>query len=176
MNPLILICIPNSSSLAEEHDGEAGKAEWEAWSANPELQLATDLFQERERMRRILADYSGVEPFKPAFWILIDLFVNHQRQRSVAITSACIACGEPSTTALRYISILVDAGLTTREHTSHDARYRYLQLTRTGFDVAMQCLRASPLRGREAREDRPRQRAPTFYAHGAYERGLNIAK
>ncbi len=158
------------------HKGEAGKAEWEARSANPELQLAAELFRERKRIGRILADCPGVEPFNPAFWILIDLFVNHQRQRSVAITSAGIASGAPPTTALRYISLLIDAGLATREQTTHDARSQYLRLTRKGFDMATECLRASPLRGREVRENRPLQRGAARCTNGSYERGLMSAK
>ena len=46
-----------------------------------------------------------------------------------SISSACIASGVPSTTALRYIDVLVSRGLASKVKCSQDGRKSYLEIT-----------------------------------------------
>ena len=65
----------------------------------------------------------------PAWDMIIDLAAAHARFKRVTVTSLCIASGVPSTTALRWIGILVEQGFFQREHDSIDKRRVYISLT-----------------------------------------------
>ncbi|HEX7857682.1 MAG TPA: hypothetical protein VF503_28735 [Sphingobium sp.] len=65
----------------------------------------------------------------PAWCILLDLYVHDARQRSVSVSSACIGARVPPTTALRWISLLVERGMIQRTPDAIDARRVYLTLT-----------------------------------------------
>jgi hypothetical protein len=66
-------------------------------------------------------------------WIvMLDLYKNHGR-RSISVTSACIASMHPPTTALRWISQLVEKGLIERLNDENDARRVFVQLSQEGL-------------------------------------------
>lgn len=71
--------------------------------------------------------------------ILLDLFVSHQKGREVSVKSACIASQVPSTTALRYIALLVEQGLITTGEQVEDKRMKLLKLTDKGLS-AVRCV------------------------------------
>jgi DNA-binding MarR family transcriptional regulator len=65
----------------------------------------------------------------PAWDMLLDLYVNDGRKKSISVSSACLASGAPSTTALRYIAELVRRNLVVRSPHPNDGRVFVLQLT-----------------------------------------------
>lgn len=69
----------------------------------------------------------------PAWDILIELAASHVERRSVPVSSLCAAAAVPSTTALRWINILVDRGLVVRESDPRDKRRVYVRLSQTGL-------------------------------------------
>ena len=66
---------------------------------------------------------------EPAWEILIDLFIQEGEARPVSTSSACIASGLPTTTALRLLQRLCDAGLISREADRDDGRRNYVRLS-----------------------------------------------
>lgn len=83
----------------------------------------------RERRRRIEAFGDDTLFGEPAWDILLDLFVAGERGKRVAVTSACIGSGVPSTTALRWLNVLELRGMVEREDDNHDARRSFVRLT-----------------------------------------------
>jgi DNA-binding MarR family transcriptional regulator len=88
--------------------------------------FARTLLRER-RMRE--ADFPRELVGEPVWDILLDLLAAHEEGKCISITSACIASGVPSTTALRYITAMEQAGLVTRAACLTDRRTSYLKLT-----------------------------------------------
>lgn len=74
--------------------------------------------------------------FADASWdMLLDLYEQRRRGRSVTISSACLASAVPPTTALRHLDLLTEQGLVVRRPCPHDARSTYVELSDRG--VAM---------------------------------------
>ncbi len=90
-----------------------------------------DKAQRAYRNRRRRAEVFGDESLfgEPAWDILLDLFVAGERGKRVAVTSACIGSGVPSTTALRWLNVLEARGLVEREEDNADARRSFVRLT-----------------------------------------------
>ena len=65
----------------------------------------------------------------PGWDILLDLFSAHLKGKKISVTSACLAASVPSTTALRWMTVLEEAGLIEREKDSVDARRTFVKLT-----------------------------------------------
>jgi hypothetical protein len=65
----------------------------------------------------------------PAWDMLLDLFVAHLDEREVSVSSLCIAARVPTTTALRWIRTLCDAGLFERRNDPADARRAFVSLS-----------------------------------------------
>lgn len=85
------------------------------------------------RWRRNRERYFRSELFGEAPWdILLDLYINEVRSKSISVTSACLASNVPPTTALRYIQELEQDGLVVREEDKRDLRRRYLKLSSSG--------------------------------------------
>ncbi|WP_341991020.1 response regulator [Azorhizobium sp. AG788] len=68
----------------------------------------------------------------PAWDMLLDLAVAEATNRPISVTSLCIASGVPTTTALRRIDDLKDAGLLDRVPDPGDRRRILVRLTGTG--------------------------------------------
>jgi DNA-binding MarR family transcriptional regulator len=66
---------------------------------------------------------------EPGWDILLDLFASEGIGRPASITSACVAAGVPPSTALRWISVLVERGMIERTADIADARRIFLTLT-----------------------------------------------
>ncbi len=85
------------------------------------------------RNRRKRKDYFGDRLFDdPAWDMILDLAIAKARFRRVSVTSLCIASGVPSTTALRWVSVLVECGLFRRENDDSDRRRAFISLTDAG--------------------------------------------
>ena len=66
--------------------------------------------------------------------MLLDLFSAHVNSRRISVTSACLAANVPTTTALRWIGILEQAGLLQRERDEADARRMFVRLTQVAIE------------------------------------------
>lgn len=78
----------------------------------------------RARSRYFSADILG----DPAWDMLLDLTAARIEARTVSVSSLCIAAGVPTTTALRWVRNLCDAGLFERTNDPHDARRAFIAL------------------------------------------------
>ncbi len=77
-----------------------------------------------EAKRRKLG--GGVLFGDPAWEILLDLLLAKLENRTVSVSSACIASGAPTTTALRLINRLIDENILYRVQDERDGRRNFL--------------------------------------------------
>ncbi|NNC52162.1 MAG: MarR family transcriptional regulator [Erythrobacter sp.] len=86
--------------------------------------------------RQARAKFFDAELFAdPAWDILLDLAASRSERRQVCVTSLCIAAGVPATTALRWISQMVDSDLLVRIPDPHDRRRAHIALSDNTADV-----------------------------------------
>lgn len=105
------------------------------------VELARQTYEDRRRRSKI---FKSDELFgEPAWDILLDLFIAAKERRRVSVTSACIGSAVPSTTALRWITILERGGLLTREADPGDARRVYVRLSPQGYGAMLEYFSAS---------------------------------
>lgn len=76
----------------------------------------------------------------PGWNILLDLFISAGNFRRLSVSAVCIGSRAASATALRYISLLHDAGLVERIADTTDGRRSYVVLTEAGFRKMMDLL------------------------------------
>lgn len=87
------------------------------------------------RTRRLREQFFDAELFAdPAWDMLLDLTAAKLEKNSVSVSSLCIAAAVPPTTALRWITTMIDAGLFERQDDPNDRRRAYVALTDRGFD------------------------------------------
>lgn len=99
-------------------------------------QILFDLASSKYRIRRLRERYFQGGIFgEPAWDILLELFANHAKGSQISVTSLCIAANVPTTTALRYISLLEDRGLVTRSKAGHDRRVSFVKLSEHGHEA-----------------------------------------
>lgn len=100
------------------------------------VELARQTYDDRRRRTKIFGseDLFG----EPAWDILLDLFIAAKERRRVSVTSACIGSAVPSTTALRWITILEKQGLLVREADPGDARRVYVKLSARGYAAMLE--------------------------------------
>lgn len=104
-------------------------------------ELARQTYEDRRRRNKI---FQSEELFgEPAWDILLDLFIAAKQRRRVSVTSACIGSAVPSTTALRWISILERQELLSREADPGDARRVYVCLSPRGYEAMLRYFSAS---------------------------------
>jgi DNA-binding MarR family transcriptional regulator len=66
--------------------------------------------------------------------ILVELYLAALERRRESISSLCVASGAPSTTALRYIKTLTDAGIVVRDPDPQDRRRVYVSMQPDSVD------------------------------------------
>ena len=117
-----------ASTIAWKGTGE-GLGAHEPASARPALPDAA-LIRAIIRQRQARARYFDGELFAdPAWDILLDLAAARAERTRVSVTSLCIAAGVPATTALRWISQMVEMGLLLRIPDNHDRRRAHIALS-----------------------------------------------
>lgn len=108
---------------------------------NEASQLAAVALAEYTNRRR-RDQYFQADMFaEPAWDMLLDLYVQHYRKRPVSVHSLCIAAAVPATTALRWITKLIDHDLVLRQPSSIDNRVIHVSLTQRGVDEMEEYLR-----------------------------------
>ncbi len=86
-------------------------------------------------IRRLRERFFSAELFAdPAWDILLDLAASRIEQRSVSVSSLCIAAAVPPTTALRWIRLMTDQQLLERRSDPADARRMFVDLSDGAFD------------------------------------------
>jgi len=81
--------------------------------------------------------YLSTELFgEPAWDILLDLLRAELAGDPISVSSACIAADIPASTGLRWLKVLEQKGLVTRQYDPRDARRTFVVLTSQG-SVAM---------------------------------------
>lgn len=95
---------------------------------SPEAVKAARLIYSFRRKRNLRFGLAGLFD-DPAWDMLLILFIDEANGRTVPITSACIASGVPSTTALRWIGRLHHHKLVCFMDDKLDKRRRFVKLT-----------------------------------------------
>lgn len=118
----------SSPKSKRTEDGRAGQGR-RVRPALPDPRLVRNLLKARQlRMR-----YLGADLFAdPAWDMLLDLTAARAEHRRVSVTSLCIASGVPTTTALRWMKLLEQAGLIQRMEDDTDRRRAFVMLSDQG--------------------------------------------
>ena len=100
--------------------------------ALPDPRLVRAVIRQRQlRQRFFPADLFA----DPAWDILLDLTAARGEGVNVSVSSLCIASGAAPTTALRWITLMTDAGLLSRENDTRDRRRAFIRLTESGANA-----------------------------------------
>jgi DNA-binding MarR family transcriptional regulator len=75
---------------------------------------------------------------EPCWDVLLDLCIAEIEGHRVSVTSLCIASGVPSTTALRWISLLERDDLIERQADPRDKRRTFLRITKRAFETMLE--------------------------------------
>jgi hypothetical protein len=95
------------------------------------------------RVRRERDRWFPAEIFAdPAWDMLLDLIAARLEGKTVPVSSLCIAAAVPTSTALRWVRSLQEAGLFLRHTDPDDARRSYITLSDTGAAAILAWLRA----------------------------------
>lgn len=87
------------------------------------------LIDNMQRLRRMRGRYIDEDLFAdPAWDILLELYAARMRHTQVSVTSLCIASEVPASTALRWISLMVERGILERRDDPDDRRRAYVHL------------------------------------------------
>lgn len=95
-------------------------------------EFARGAYRDRRRRSDIFDDINLFG--EPAWDILLDLFIAAKERKRLPVTSACIGAAVPSTTALRWLTVLEEKGLILREHDTTDARRIFVRLSTEGYE------------------------------------------
>jgi hypothetical protein len=95
-------------------------------------EFARSAYRDRRRRSEIFDDVSLFG--EPAWDILLDLFIAAKERKRLPVTSACIGAAVPSTTALRWLTVLEEKALILREHDTTDARRIFVRLSSEGYE------------------------------------------
>ncbi|MBO9580451.1 MAG: response regulator [Sphingobium sp.] len=104
---------------ASDSAGSAAQSEPEAVSA----EFIRALLRNEAKRRKL---GGGVLFGDPAWDLLLDLLLAKLEGRTVSVSSACIASGAPTTTALRLINRLIEENILYREQDARDGRRNFL--------------------------------------------------
>ena len=128
--------LSNHLELNQEPAGsEAFKAPSSADDGQRPSPLALGYWVSQAYAERRLRDrlFDDPEIFgEPAWDALLDIAHSETKGERLAVTSACIGSCAPPTTALRWLKVLEERGLVTREADSSDARRSFVKMTAEG--------------------------------------------
>ncbi len=99
-----------------------------------DLPLLSAIAKEEYRQRRAREQFFDPALFgEPAWDLLLDLFIQRAAGKAVSISSASVASGVPSTTALRWIGLLEEQKLVRRTACPSDKRVSWVELSEEAF-------------------------------------------
>ena len=119
--------------IGDPEDVEQSPISAKSGKPNTPYEMAVEVYRNRRRRARIFGnnDLFG----EPSWDIMLDLFIAGERKKLVSVTSACIGADVPTTTALRWLTILEKRGLVVRQIDGQDARRVLVSLTDKARDV-----------------------------------------
>lgn len=79
----------------------------------------------------------------PAWDMLLDLFAAHVEGARISVSSACLASGVPSSTALRWIGEMEKHGFVRRHPDATDGRRTFVDITAQAADAVERWLNAT---------------------------------
>ncbi len=110
--------------------------------APDEVAIDAALVRRILKLRRERTRFLPAEIFAdPAWDMLLDLTAARLEDKQVPVSSLCIAAAVPTTTALRWIRSLSEAGLLERSTDPRDARRTWIGLTPSAADAMLAWLR-----------------------------------
>lgn len=98
----------------------------------PDPRLVRQIIRQRQLRQKF---FDGDLFADPAWDILLDLTAARAEHERVSVTSLCIASGVPPTTALRWISQMVEIGLLERVEDERDRRRAFIALSDHAADA-----------------------------------------
>ena len=98
----------------------------------PDPRLVRQIIRQRQLRQKF---FDGDLFADPAWDILLDLTAARAEHERVSVTSLCIASGVPPTTALRWISQMVEIGLLERVEDEQDRRRAFIALSDRAADA-----------------------------------------
>ena len=112
-------------------------------SAPDPVSIDARLVRRMIKLRRDRDRYFPAEIFAdPAWDMLLDLTAARLEGKRVPVSSLCIAAAVPTTTALRWIRSLIEAGLLDRYTDPSDARRSHIELAEPAAGAMLAYLRA----------------------------------
>lgn len=118
--------------LTNRNDNDIGLVLREIRPALPDSALVRQIIRHRKRRDH----FFGAGLFAdPAWDMLLDLAAARVEHTRVSVSSLCIASGVPPTTALRWITQMIDAGLLRRVDDDSDRRRAFIELSDTATDA-----------------------------------------
>jgi hypothetical protein len=107
----------------------------QAAEAEPPEPVSAPLIRRLIRLRRDRDRHFPAELFAdPAWDMLLDLAAARMERVDVPVSSLCVAAAVPTTTALRWVRSLSEAGLFVRRTDPGDARRAFITLSDQAFD------------------------------------------
>jgi len=101
----------------------------ETAGAAPARPLSAMRIRAHIKARRLRERFLSADLFAdPAWDMLLDLTAARLEGRQVSVSSLCIAAAVPTTTALRWIKLLIDRGMVDRMSDPSDARRAFIAL------------------------------------------------
>jgi DNA-binding MarR family transcriptional regulator len=105
-------------------------------ASNDDSSPGEALIKRVQKARKVRATFFGENLFAdPAWDILLELYASELRQQRVSITSASDAAGVPATTALRWMAVLEEKSLVSRNNDPFDGRRVWISLTAHGASL-----------------------------------------
>ena len=105
-----------------------------AQAVTPKMRRRSQLIRRLIGLRRQRNELFPEAVAGDASWVmLVELYLAAMEQRTESISSLCVASGVPSTTALRYIKTMTDAGTIIREDDPGDGRRVFVYLAPDGL-------------------------------------------
>ncbi|MXP47161.1 winged helix DNA-binding protein [Altererythrobacter luteolus] len=123
---------PTDDFSGQESEDGSGRLVRKVRPSLPDPRLVRRIVRQRQLRARF---FDGDLFADPAWDILLDLTAARAEHTRVSVTSLCIASGVPPTTALRWISQMVDAGLLERVEDEADKRRAFIALSDRAADA-----------------------------------------
>lgn len=133
--------ISSLSAEAQRIADALGQLAREADSAG-EAQVSAAMVRRLARLRRDRDRHFPADLFgDPAWDMLLDLVAARMERVDVAVSSLCVAAAVPTTTALRWVRTLSQAGIFVRRTDPGDARRVFITLSDQAHDAMIAWLR-----------------------------------